>query len=264
MKTRLILLLCLMLCLTGAALSEAAYPAWMQAHVSDEFAYSVDDMGRATVLDCLKHEEEFWIPPEIDGHPVVAVEGLAFLNRNSTTRRLGLSEGIERLHASALSDLSALRSVMLPYSLKEFLHGNTNRALEFIVPEGHPVFAVIEGSLYDKQTKTLLSYGGDEYYVAVQPGIEHIGPYAFANSEALGVALPEGLKTIGIGAFINMYRLQKLNLPESLTQINDLILSGTNTDAQIVYTRGSYADHWVHSMADIFMPEHGMGRGDPD
>ena len=76
----------------------------------------------------------------------------------------------------------------------------------------------------------LLLTAGDSYWEELPEGefeivanvnedCKVIGNYAFGNSNITGVVLPEGLKTIGQGAFNNCYYLTEVELPDGLKYI---------------------------------------------
>ena len=96
------------------------------------------------------------------------------------------------------------------------------------VPEDHTLYQAIDGVLFSKDGKTLLSYPGgrtDEHY-NVPAGVEHIWPYAFGTDYLKTISLPIGLKTIGNGAFSDCGRLQSIAIPLTVTEIGDYAFWG--------------------------------------
>lgn len=95
---------------------------------------------------------------------------------------------------------------------------------KFNVAEDNPNFKSIDGVLFSKDGKTLVSYPSENprtAYVAPE-GTTTISDLAFSSCNNLtNIRLSEGVETIGKGAFDCCYSLTDLELPQSLKKIDD-------------------------------------------
>lgn len=79
----------------------------------------------------------------------------------------------------------------------------------------------------DGKTLKVVTNGGYQETMVVPDGVQKIAREAFRKNLAYGgdvlkkVVLPEGLKTIGVGAFNKCKTLEGINLPDTLTKIED-------------------------------------------
>lgn len=87
-----------------------------------------------------------------------------------------------------------------------------------------PKYAVIDGQRIANQAfykqSALTSYTFDE-------GIEKIGDFAFARTGLSDVRLPDGLTTIGYGAFYHCDDLSEVVIPDSVREIEPYAFAGT-------------------------------------
>ncbi|MBR4752520.1 MAG: leucine-rich repeat protein [Thermoguttaceae bacterium] len=127
--------------------------------------------------------------------------------------------------------VSLLKTIVIPKSVKEIQGVRFFEAccsLEKIeVAEDNPYFRSIDGVLFSKDGKTLISVPaklGKDVYVAPD-GVETIGPFAFeyspmSNDSSLSsVVLPKSVKKIGNGAFYGCSSLTSIVLPEGVLEI---------------------------------------------
>lgn len=98
---------------------------------------------------------------------------------------------------------------------------------EISVSPDNPVFASIDGVLYNKQDKILFKYPdshGADY--SIPDGIKGVGDNAFFDSVISYVHFPQSCISIGKTAFSGCDNLQSIELPETLTSIDDRAFSG--------------------------------------
>ena len=135
---------------------------------------------------------------------------------------LVLPEGVEILE-NAFGNCTELKSVSLPSTLTKI--GNSYgvppfsgcHSLESIeIAEGNEVYASDGNCIMRKADNTLvLGLKASK----IPSYTEHIGNYAFRDSGAESIALPEGVTSIGDYAFAHNDRLKEITLPQSLTSI---------------------------------------------
>lgn len=171
------------------------------------------------------------------------IEPCAFYDCDSLGN-VDFPEGLQTIREFAFCSCAQLKSVELPESLKtigyhafarcdfdvvrlpsslETIGGGWNCAA-FELPEDNSRFRMLDGVLFDNETKTLLAYpgkkAGNDY--VVPEGVETIGDAAFSGCKSLiTVKLPQSLKTIGKNAFWDCESLAEIELPENLTSIRD-------------------------------------------
>lgn len=92
------------------------------------------------------------------------------------------------------------------------------------VESGNGGYASLDGVLYTKNMKELISYpaGREDEVFSVPDGVSIIREYAFLYSNLWTVSFPSTLKIIGEGAFALSYYLSGINFSSGLETIDDL------------------------------------------
>ena len=138
--------------------------------------------------------DELIIPDSIDGKPVTAIG-----DRALTSRRIS--------------------KVVIPDSVVE-MGANPFMVMDSIViSPNHPVFALIDGVLFNKTDKRLISYPfykpGNSY--TIPNGIEIIGSYAFYYAYYPNeIIIPDSVKVIEDYAFEECQYLTSITIPQSV------------------------------------------------
>ena len=93
---------------------------------------------------------------------------------------------------------------------------------EITVDSENPNFYSENGILFDKESKTILTYpaakSGDSYSVPKSVTTIAYGAFAF-NKNLVSLTLPDGLKEIDEHAFREVERMNGLEVPESVQEI---------------------------------------------
>ena len=208
---------------------------------------------------------------------------------------VALSDGLTSIGDSAFSYCTSLTSIALPDGLTSIgdevfyscsltsialpdgltsIGANPFRSCDSLekidVSPDHPVFAQIDGVLYEKASKTLICYPlgkeGDSF--AVPDGILAIGDSAFSYCTSLtSVTLPEGLTSIGDSAFSLCGSLTTITLPDSLTSIGDNAFYGCDSLTSIALPDGltSIGDNaflGCSSLTSVTLPDSLTSIGD--
>ncbi len=160
---------------------------------------------------------------------------------------LELPAGISRIGYEALGATQQLKSINLPSTLKiidtcafsgtaleqidipksvEIIGGGafSGSYIQSIhVSEENLNYRDIDGVLYDKSGKTLVSYpaGRPDSSYSVPNGVERIDDYAFEHSwQLFSISVPNSLKSIGKRAFA-ICRISELILPDGVIEIGE-------------------------------------------
>lgn len=116
-------------------------------------------------------------------------------------------------------DVLRIESVLPAEEILDSLYDCSVTAYD--VPADHPLYKTVDGVLFTKDGKTLLSYPNarrDTHY-DVPAGVERIEGGAFGNESLQTVSLPIGLKSIGDFGFSGCTRLQSIALPLTVREI---------------------------------------------
>lgn len=107
----------------------------------------------------------------------------------------------------------------------------------------HPSLAVIDGVLFYKPKKCLITYPcakADSSYT-VPRGIQSIGDDAFCDCSNLkSVSIPDSVTSIGNNAFYWCSSLTSVSIPDSVTSIGNKAFEGC-PNLILTVTRNSYA-----------------------
>jgi hypothetical protein len=148
--------------------------------------------GNATTLD---------IPAQIQGLPVTAISDRAFYNRSLTS--VTIPSSVTSIGNVAFSACSSLTSIT--------------------VDNPNPAYASIDGVLFDKNIRTIISYpaGKTARTYTIPSSVTSIGDYAFFPCESLtSITIPSSVTSIGDYAFCGC-RITSITIPSSVTSIGD-------------------------------------------
>lgn len=234
MKKTLIILLALLLSLGMAC--AAAEP---EVHVSGKYEYILLADGTAEIFD-YKGENtavHVTIPATLDGIPVTSIGRRAFYGFWRVTG-FTIPESVTHIGDLAFESCDALKEITIPDSVvsigvNPFWCGY---GLVIRVSPEHPALAVIDGVLFDKAEKRLVTYahrtGRDSY--TIPQGIRVIGAYAFASGSMKEVVIPDSVRVIEDSAFYWCRSLASMTLPEGLTTIGDAAFYDCNSLTAVV------------------------------
>lgn len=208
---------------------------------SDEYEYTVDENGYATLTKYIGTDADVLVPDSIDGHIVTGLGDSVFYVQQTEIQSIKLSRDIK--------DLGAY--VFLSDTLQNITVDTENE-----------YFTSVDGVLYNNDETEIAAFPigrtAEEY--AIRDGVTTIGPYAFYAGRNLkkidipdtvtdiekfaftmcenmdSVNLPKGLKTIGENSFYSC-NLSEILLPDSLTEIGEMAFSG-NPITEITISAG--------------------------
>ncbi|MBR1466608.1 MAG: leucine-rich repeat domain-containing protein [Bacteroidaceae bacterium] len=149
-------------------------------------------------------------------------------------KQINLPQSLQTIGAGAFMEVAA-ETLTIPASVTTIRGGAfamTANMTEFIVEDGNTAYTTVEGVLFTKDMKTLLSYPAasvrDVSYT-VPAGVTIIQEGAFSKARLTHITLPSSLTTIYNGAFAFNTNLTELTIPEAVTSIG-LTYSADNID----------------------------------
>ena len=192
---------------------------------------------------------EVVIPAEVQGCPIVEIKYQAFMRCSNLERvslpegiisignnafesckklsSINIPEGVTSIGSRAFSWCSSLSSINIPASvlkIGEAAFGMCENLAEIKVDEKNNNYVLRDGVLYDKALKTILCAPPaktiKEYVVS--NGVERIAEYAFGCSSLSSIILPEGIRSIGNGAFQECRNLNSVTIPKGVTSIGNM------------------------------------------
>jgi len=178
------------------------------AATSGNFKYEIKGNGTATITGYSgASDENIIIPQMVDGYTVAAIGDKAFY-KDGKNRKIGISvtlpETVQSIGDFAFWNAN-VTSINLPDGLESIGKGVFVGCDEIVyrVSANHPMFAVIDGALYNKAKKELIQ--GKEG-TSIPEGIRIIGDYACYRISKCGIqqgqmALPSTIEEIGDYAF---------------------------------------------------------------
>lgn len=197
---------------------------------SEDYEYTVDENGYATLTKYLGTDTDILVPDSIAGHIVTGLGDSLFYVQQAEIQEIQLSRDIKDLGAYVF--------------LSDTLQNIT------VDPENE-YFTSVDGVLYNKDETEIAAYPigrpAEEY--AIKDGVTTVGPYAFYAGRNLkkvdipntvtdiekfafimcenmdSVDLPDRLKTIGENGFYSC-NLSEILLPDSLAEIGEAAFNG--------------------------------------
>ena len=191
----------------------------------------------------------------------------------SALTNIELPDGLTSIGEYAFLGCSALTNIELPDSVTSMgvnpFEGCMSLKNIQVSPE-QPVFAVIDGVLFNKAEKSLICYptGKQEEAYEVPQGIQQIKFDAFAGCRFLTtIELPDSVTSIGDFAFAGCSSLTSIELPDSVTSIGDVAFSYCSSLTSIelpdsVTSIGESAFYRCRSLTSIELPDSVTSIGD--
>ena len=189
-------MLLMVLAMNGAAADEEVF-------TSGDYRYRILEDGTAEITKYIGGDEALKIPEMLDGKTVTGIGDEAFSWRSSLTS-IELPDSVTSMGVNPFVDCESLKNIR-------------------VSPE-QPVFAAIDGVLFNKAEKSLICYpaGKQEEAYEVPQGIRQIGNSAFESCSSLtSIELPDSVTSIGDEAFYGCSSLTSIELPDSVTSIGD-------------------------------------------
>ena len=158
-------------------------------------------------------------------------------------KAVDLPEGLETIGKNAFENCFTMSGLHIPSSVTEigdYAFSGCEAITEFTVGEDNKYYKAIDGDLYTIDGKTLVYYA--------------------EGKEGETFEIPEGVTTIGAGAFIDARTLKNIVIPSSVTTICDGAFDGCTGLTEIaipssVTTIGARAFYYCTGLKSITIPE---------
>ena len=213
-------ILALLFSMTNMLSASAMHLVNTREYTCGDYEYVFTEGDGVEITAYTGSEADVIIPSQLDGFPVTAIGHYAFFE-NETLVTVTVPDSVTQMGDNPFSDCPLLQEIKM--SLEQ------------------PVFAVIDGVLFQKEEKKLVCYpaGKTEEAYAVPQGIQLIGVSAFSCCAALkAVSLPEGITEIGEFAFYECASLTAMNLPAGLKKIGRMAFYGCESLASVNFPAG--------------------------
>ena len=216
---------------------------------SGDYQYRVLEDGTAEITYYFGRDSEVHIPETLDGKTVTSIGDQAFSGCSSLTS-IELPDSVTSMGVNPFAGCESLKNIQV--SLEQ------------------PVFAVIDGVLFNKAEKSLICYpaGKQEEAYEVPQGIQQIKSGAFFCCSSLtSIELPDSVTSIGEYAFSMCSFLTSIELPDSVTSIGDEAFSWCSALTTIklpdsVTSIGDQAFAWCRALTSIELPDSMTSIGD--
>ena len=209
---------------------------------SGDYQYRVLEDGTAEITHYFGRDSVVHIPDTLDGKTVTSIRDVAFAWCSSLTT-IELPDSVTSMGVNPFVGCKSLKNIQ-------------------VSPE-QPVFAVIDGVLFNKAEKSLICYpdGKQEEAYEVPQGIQQIKSGAFSCCSALTtIELPDSVTSIGESAFYDCSSLTTIELPDSVTSIGESAFSDCSSLTSIelpdsVTSIGKSAFSDCSSLTTIELPD---------
>ena len=203
-----------------------AAPEKRDAQVGElSWPYRLDENGGAEILGGPSPEPAgvLTVPPQLDGHPVTAIADEAFSGCARIVSVI-LPDGVTVVDDEAFYGCENLTEIVLPASVEKLgrhVFGGHLKLKSIAVAEESPFFVFKDGFLLSRDGKMLVRALEAKGEVTIPDGVESVGTGAFAHCDAMtAVVVPEGVRVLWDDAFEFCTELTTMTLPRSLGHIS--------------------------------------------
>ncbi len=242
------------------------YVVATEEFVSGDYTYTVNDDGTtATIIDYAGNATELEIPSELDGYTVTHIGDNAFFYGYYTKviipnsvisigaqaflacsylNSVIIGDSVTSIGNGAFEDCDFLTKINIPQSVENIADDAfqySSKLIAITVDENNLYYSSDEnGILFDKNKETIVLYpiGKTETIYTIPNGIKTIGANAFRSSNLTEINMPDGVTSIGIGAFSFCRNLTQITIPESVSHIS-IDAFGECSNLKNIYYKGT-------------------------
>ena len=255
-------------CWTGAVAEDEE----RETFTSGDYEYALLDDGTIEITKYNGSADHLAIPATLDGKTVTAIGDCAFARCSSLTS-VSIPDSVTSFGDGAFFACDSLTSITIPDSVVQIGENpfTSCSSLKIIsVSPEHLYFAAIDGVLFRKADKALISYpaGIKSPAYTIPQGITSIEVEAFSRCKSLtNVSIPDSVTSIGDSAFDFCKSLTSVSIPDSVTSIGDsaFYCCSSLTSVSIpdsVTSIGDYAFAGCSSLTSVSIPNSVTAIGD--
>ena len=222
MRKRILVIISLCaICLLSLITSAAEQDAYELQFEENEYGVDV------TYCKLKKTVEQFVLPEEVNGKPVVAIASYAFSSFESSVpeiyaQHVILPDTIRVIEHDAMNKIYKAEKIHLPHSL-EYIGAQALPSGYLCAAEWEPAtdkYDFCDGFIIDTSTQTAIHcFSEAPDTVTIPEGVVELSDGLFAGWPLKQVHFPESLRVIGEGAFYECYQLTELTFPSNLMVI---------------------------------------------
>ena len=224
-------------CWTGAVADDER-----ETFTSGDYEYALLDDGTIEITKYNGSADRLTIPAKIAGKTVTSIGYGAFAGCTFLTS-VSIPDSVEQIGTNPFAACSALKTIS-------------------VSPE-HLYFATIDGVLFRKADKALISYpaGIKSSTYTIPQGIAAIGDGAFYSCYSLtSVFIPDSVTSIGDSAFAFCSSLTSVSIPDSVTSIGDGAFSSCDSLTSVsipdsVTSIGDSAFYSCYHLTSVSIPD---------
>ena len=240
----LMLVVMMCACWTGAVADDER-----ETFTSGDYEYALLDDGTIEITKYNGSADRLTIPAKIAGKTVTSIGYGAFAGCTFLTS-VSIPDSVEQIGTNPFAACSALKTIS-------------------VSPE-HLYFATIDGVLFRKADKALISYpaGIKSSTYTIPQGIAAIGDGAFYSCYSLtSVFIPDSVTSIGDSAFAFCSSLTSVSIPDSVTSIGDGAFSSCDSLTSVsipdsVTSIGDSAFYSCYHLTSVSIPDSVTSIGD--
>ena len=180
------------------------------------------------------------------------------LRYNGSASEVTVPSSVQIIAHDAFAHNDYIQKVILPEGLIEigdnaFVHCNNLRKINFPSTLSYVGIGAFDGTLWLRNrsgefvhaNKILVAYNGEGGYVSVPEGMTSLGSGAFmSNDKIIAVLLPDTIKTVNEAAFGESKSLKIVVIPSSVEWIDEYAFSGSK--GVVLYgDKGSYTEYYA-------------------
>ena len=216
-------------CWTGAVAENER-----KTFTSGDYEYALSDDGTVEITKYTGSAGRLAIPAKLDSKTVTSIGDSAFDSCKSLTS-VSIPDSVEQIGTNPFAACSALKTIS-------------------VSPE-HLYFATIDGVLFRKADKALISYpaGISSSTYTIPQGITSIGDRAFSRCFSLtSVSIPDSVTSIGDRAFFCCISLTSVTIPDSVTSIGGGAFLFCPANLTLTIPRNSYALEYAKTNSILY------------
>jgi hypothetical protein len=202
--------------------------------IPEGLRYEIVDNMTVTITRYTGNAPIVNIPSRIAGLPVTSIGNEAFYNCRSLTS-ITIPSSITNIGNNAFDSCSSLTSLTISSSVTN-IGDETFKFCENLtgitVDSRNPVYASIDGVLFDKNVRILIKYpeGKNQRTYVIPSSVTSIGNGAFWSCDSLtSVTIPSSVTTIGDDAFWSCMSLTSVTIPSSVRSIGERAFISCNS-----------------------------------